>query len=181
MAKRSLPLNNISIASPCSMDWNQMVGNDSVRFCKECKLNVYNISQMNRTQAEQLISQTEGRLCIRYYERADGTVLVQDCPVGWQAVKQRMTRTATAAISAFLAFFGSLAIYNYFSQSAQPSNLLGISKPVPPTTPVNSGAPVVSPSQTWKMGDVAAPRCDIKMGKMAVRPSNLPPTTNHKK
>jgi hypothetical protein len=82
-----------------------MVGNERVRFCGQCSLNVYNLSAMTGSEAEQLISQAEGRLCVRYYRRVDGTVLTKNCPVGLRALKRRLSRIATASISAALSFF----------------------------------------------------------------------------
>ena len=87
MAKFTNSLNNIKIASPCSQDWNAMIGTERKRYCGDCKLNVYNLSGMSRTEAENLITNSEGRLCVRFFRRADGSVLTQDCPVGWRAVK----------------------------------------------------------------------------------------------
>ena len=46
MAKFTSPLNNLKVASPCSQDWEAMLGNERKRFCGECKLNVYNLSGM---------------------------------------------------------------------------------------------------------------------------------------
>lgn len=37
------PLDSVRIASPCSSDWNAMYGNERMRFCSECKLNVYKV------------------------------------------------------------------------------------------------------------------------------------------
>jgi len=45
-------LNNLTIPSPCTADWNSMVGNDQVRFCEHCSLDVHNISLLTRRQAE---------------------------------------------------------------------------------------------------------------------------------
>jgi len=88
-----------------------MVGNEQVRFCGQCSLNVYNLSGMTRPEAEHLIAQTEGRLCIRYYRRADGTILTKNCPIGLRALKRRLSRIANAFISAVLSFFaGILAV-----------------------------------------------------------------------
>lgn len=110
----SSPLDNMKIASPCSADWDSMIGNDRVRFCGQCGLNVYNLSGMSRAEAERLIIEREGRLCVRFYTRADGTVLTSDCPVGWAAYKQRMQKIATAVASLLFTFIGGLGIYNYF-------------------------------------------------------------------
>lgn len=99
------PLQNLKVASPCPADWNQMYGDERTRFCGECRLNVYNISGMTRVEAERLIASSEGRLCVRFYRRADGTVLTRDCPVGLAAVRRRVARVATA-LAGFL--FGAL-------------------------------------------------------------------------
>jgi hypothetical protein len=111
------PLDNISIASPCSQDWNAMMGNERKRYCGECKLNVYNLSGMSRTEAENLILSADGRLCVRFYKRADGTVLTQDCPVGWQAVKRRISRTAAAAFSLIVGLIGGLGFTSALTQT----------------------------------------------------------------
>jgi hypothetical protein len=111
MALFNSPLDNVRVASPCSSDWNQMVGDERVRFCQHCNLNVYNLSSMNRREAESLIANAEGRLCVRYYQRRDGTILTNNCPVGLRAVRRRLSRMASAALSAVLSFFAGLGIY----------------------------------------------------------------------
>src|SRR6185369_1103336 len=87
-------LPNIRVASPCTADWNQMTGDERVRHCGSCNKNVYNLSNMTRDEAEALIVAKEGRLCVRYFQRKDGTILLKDCEVG---VKQRRKRRIIAA------------------------------------------------------------------------------------
>ena len=106
------PLENIHVASPCSANWEGMFGDDRKRFCGDCKLNVYNLSDMTRQDAENLIISSEGRLCVRFFRRADGTVLTKNCPVGWAAVKQRVSRVATAAFSLIAGLFGGLFAFS---------------------------------------------------------------------
>ena len=108
MSKYTNPLNNIKIASPCSADWNEMIGNERKCYCGDCKLNVYNLSEMTKAQAENLIIESEGNLCVRFYRRADGTVLTKNCPVGWQKIKNRAKIYATAAASVLFSFFSAL-------------------------------------------------------------------------
>lgn len=48
-------LENIHVAAPCPAPWSQMTGDNRVRHCAECNLNVYNISEMTRSEAEDLI------------------------------------------------------------------------------------------------------------------------------
>lgn len=114
MSKFSSPLNNLKVASPCSADWNEMVGDERKRFCGQCSLNVYNLSGMTRDEAERLLINSEGRLCVRFYKREDGTVLTKDCPVGWAKVKQKISGTATAAFSLFAGLFGGLFAFSAF-------------------------------------------------------------------
>ncbi len=93
---RTLPvLEDVAIAAPCSADWDQMVGDDKVRFCGQCEKNVYNLSALPRDEAEALLSAREGKMCVRLYKRADGTVLTSDCPVG---VTRRRRRRAVAGV-----------------------------------------------------------------------------------
>ncbi|MBZ5504642.1 MAG: carboxypeptidase-like regulatory domain-containing protein [Acidobacteriia bacterium] len=93
-------LNNIRIASPCSADWEKMIGDDRVRHCGQCNLNVYNLSAMSSTEAQALVTKHEGRLCVRFYHRRDGTVLTRNCPVGLKVVMRRVSRIAGIALSA---------------------------------------------------------------------------------
>lgn len=79
------------------------MGDDRVRFCHECNLNVYNISGMTRKQAESLIESAQGqRLCVRLYRREDGTVITEDCPVGLRALRRRVLRVAGATFAALM-------------------------------------------------------------------------------
>lgn len=95
VAKSRLPvLPNIKVATPCSADWNVMSGDERVRACGACNKNVYNLSTLTREEAESLITEKEGRLCVRYYQRKDGTILLKDCSVG---IKQKRKRRVLAA------------------------------------------------------------------------------------
>jgi hypothetical protein len=101
-SEQRVVLENIRIASPCTASWDKMAGDGRARHCAECQLNVYNISAMTRKEAEQLITSHEGRLCLRFYRRSDGTVLTQDCPRGLRAVVKRVAYVAGAALSAVM-------------------------------------------------------------------------------
>lgn len=120
MSKFTNALDNIRVASPCSQDWDEMSGDERARFCGECKLNVYNLSGMSRREAENLIFQSEGnRLCVRFFRRADGTILTKDCPVGWQAIKRNISKTATAFASLVFAAFGAIGLTRFFAEPNQ--------------------------------------------------------------
>ncbi len=99
-SKRALPmLDRLTVASPCSASWADMLGDERVRFCVSCEKNVYNLSEMTRADAEALLaSRAEGELCVRFYQRADGTVMTTDCPVG--VTKKRRKKLALAVAGA---------------------------------------------------------------------------------
>ncbi len=108
MTFRTNPLDHVKVASPCPADWDAMIGNERVRFCGQCQLNVYNLSGMSKREAEALVTNTEGRLCVRYFSRADGTILTKNCPVGLRALKRRVSRVARATMSAVLGFLSGV-------------------------------------------------------------------------
>ena len=110
MPKYTSPLEGVRVAAPCPADWDRMVGDERARFCDRCSLHVYNLSGMTRREAEALITNAEGRLCVRYYSRPDGTILTQNCPVGLRAIRQKVTRVAGAFLSAVLGFFTGVGI-----------------------------------------------------------------------
>lgn len=86
MQKPNDPLNNLRIAAPCDMAWESMAGDERVRHCTLCSLNVYNFAEMTRDEIRALLLRTEGRVCGRLYRRADGTLLTSDCPTGLRAL-----------------------------------------------------------------------------------------------
>jgi hypothetical protein len=93
---------NLRIAVPCQSSWEAMAGDERVRHCTLCSLNVYNFAEMTRDEVRDLLVRTEGRVCARLYRRADGTVLTRDCPTGLQALRRRASRVAAAVIAALL-------------------------------------------------------------------------------
>ena len=99
-------LRGVRVASPCPASWDNMDGDERVRLCFLCSLKVYNLSEMTSEDAARLVSEREGRLCVRYYQRRDGTVLTRDCPVGIRAVRKRL---ANAVACAFVLLTGGLA------------------------------------------------------------------------
>jgi hypothetical protein len=131
MSKFDNPLKDVKIASPCSANWDEMYGDERKRFCGECKLNVYNLSGMTHYDAENLLRNVEGRMCVRFYRRSDGTILTQDCPVGWAKVKQRFSVFATAAASLIFTLLGGI----YFASLFGKNTSIALKLPIPFATP----------------------------------------------
>jgi hypothetical protein len=129
MARFRNPLDHVRVASPCESDWDQMIGDERVRFCGQCSLNVYNLSSMTRADAESLIARTEGRLCVRFYRRCDGSIITKDCPVGLRAIRRRVSYIAKAIGSMVLGLFAGLSVHKVLSISSvdpfAPPSLMG--------------------------------------------------------
>ena len=121
MAWVGSPLDDVRVASPCKADWNEMYGDERRRFCGDCKLNVYNLSGMSRKEAERLVTNSEGRLCIRFFRRRDGSILTADCPVGWARVKAKTRHHLTAALSMLSALFSGTFGASYFAPESGPA------------------------------------------------------------
>jgi hypothetical protein len=102
--KKCTTLDQISVASPCQVPWESMQGDDRVRFCGQCQLHVYNLVEMTREEATELVERREGRTCVRFFRRSDGTVLTRDCPMGLRMVRRQVARglAATAALLGLL-------------------------------------------------------------------------------
>ncbi len=138
-------LDNIRIAQPCKADWDSMKGNDRVRHCAECNLNVYNLSEMTKDEAEQLVLHTEGRLCVRFFRRRDGRVLTSDCPVGVRALRYRFLLLGGGpAIAA-----GLLLIYFQSFESAQGK----MECPIQRASPVTENQAEESPPNEYQLAE----------------------------
>lgn len=100
-------LQSVDVASPCSVRWEEMKGDDRARRCATCDRLVYNIAGYTEAEAELLLrtafdddGTTKKRLCAVLYRRADGTILTADCPVGLAAVRARTRRTIARVAAA---------------------------------------------------------------------------------
>ena len=150
MARFNSTLDNVRIAAPCSADWDSMFGNERMRFCGQCQLNVYNLSEMSEAEAERLIGQTEGRLCVRYYRRQDGSIITQNCPVGLRVIKRKLSRAAKAVATTVLTFSTGIDFYRNADKLLFRPHVMGQMVTVHDNQvapPIVQGDLVVSPSR----------------------------------
>ena len=164
MKKFTNPLDNIHIASPCKADWNAMFGDERRRFCAECKLNVYNLSGMTQPEAENFLINSEGRVCVRFYRRADGSVITQDCPVGWKALKRRVSKTATALASMIFGVASGLGFAALFGPPKDELKKISVIESNISTTGIDLREPVSSSDFD---------ELEVKGEYIMARPSNL--------
>lgn len=90
---------NIQIASPCDEPWDKMAGDANVRHCSRCDKSVFNLSAMTLAEVHELVQKTGNKFCKKYYLRADGTLMLDDCPVGLRAARTRVAKVAFTAVS----------------------------------------------------------------------------------
>lgn len=161
-------LPNVSIASPCGARWEDMVGDEKVRHCSLCAMNVSNLSAMTREEAEEFVARARradgsGRTCIRFFRRADGTILTRDCPRGLAAARARLARVA-GRIAAVVGFAGLAAA------GAAVAGSRGAGR-----TPVRNSAAV-----QWIINRLNPSASNAQvMGKMCIGEMSLPaPTVN---
>ena len=129
-------------------------------FCGQCNLNVYNLSGMTKDAAESLIAGNEGRLCVRFYRRTDGSIITRDCPVGLRAIRDRVSYWTKAVGAAALTFLATVGFYRLSE--------------IRPFAPRMTMGAMISPVRQVELiqGGVAAPEPirPFEMGKMVVKP-----------
>ena len=98
-------LDALAIETPCTQPWEDMRGDDRVRHCNACRLDVHDLSALTRTEADALLAQTTGRICARIHRRPDGRVLTRDCAPVRRRQERRRSR-ARVALAGLLALVG---------------------------------------------------------------------------
>jgi hypothetical protein len=144
--KMKVDLDNIRVASPCNARWDDMAGDERVRFCTQCRKNVFNLSAMTRSQIETLIREKEGKFCGRFYQRPDGRMITADCPTGQRRRRNRLVRWGGAVFATLLLMIGVRT-----TSRAQEKGKSGGPKGVPTRL---MGEVSVAPA---RMGDIASP------------------------
>ncbi len=155
-------LDRVEIATPCHADWDKMEGDERARHCQDCRLNVYNLSDMSRKEAEELVRKNEGhRLCVRFYRRNDGTIITDNCPVG-------VRRLRNLAIAKWAALASAVSAMLYFP-IAKAMSFVGV-----------QNSPAILKGNRALIGDIAEPFVPPTLvnlpiaGKIAIQP--LPQT-----
>ena len=163
-------LDQVRVAAPCPANWNEMVGGDRVRYCRSCEKNVYNLSEMSRSEAEKLLQTHEGKMCVRYYRRTDGTIMTNNCPVGLRTIRKFYLKTAASAAALCSVVFGGIVSFGSQRKEERPPVAGGLEFVPPSTLPTPIIAvppPHRDPERGQIMGGVAAMPEHFTMGKPA--------------
>ncbi len=121
-------LDNVAIASPCSAKWADMDGDEQRRHCGQCSLDVYNISEMTRKDAEAFLQASSGKRCLRLYRRNDGTIITKDCPIGRRIADGIRLRVRAVAAS-LIAFLNATAVFGAEEKLVLPDEFLKVEQP----------------------------------------------------
>ena len=83
-----------------------MTGDAKRRFCEHCDLHVHNLSAMKPGERAEFIDGMQGRTCITYELRADGTMIT---PSRWDWMLRPMRAVAALLAALFPFVFSSCA------------------------------------------------------------------------
>lgn len=106
-------LARLTIATPCKQRWEDMVGDERVRVCAGCEKPVFDLSAMTMEDAEAVLGTRGVTPCVRFFKRADGTVMTSDCPIG-----KRPRRIGLALAAGALAAGGAVAALSQTGDAA---------------------------------------------------------------
>ena len=89
-------------------------------------------------------------MCVRFYQRPDGTMLTQDCPVGWRAIQRRFVFIGGAAAGVLFILFSFVFTSAAFALSVRGTGQGGV-RFVNPITQIRD---LLFPPQQCVMGDM---------------------------
>jgi hypothetical protein len=120
-----------------------MTGDGKARFCSYCQKTVHDLSAMKLEEAERLLCESAGSLCVRFHRAQDGQVVTLDYQEQPKRRSLLWPLTLAAAISA-------LAAGAIFTRKPNPVT------PVPVMT-VGACLPMPRPTTTPTQSSTAAP------------------------
>lgn len=114
-------LRSLSIKTPCSARWEEMRGNEQVRFCQHCDLNVTDISHLTPQAAISLVLRSGGSVCLRIHRDPAGEVVTRSAPQRLHVITRRASRIAAGAFTAVMGL--SATAYAQTSSTAAPPSI----------------------------------------------------------
>lgn len=136
-------LRSLSIKTPCSASWEEMRGNEQVRFCQHCDLNVTDVSHLTTQAAISLVLRSGGSVCLRIHRDPAGEIATPSAPQRLHTITRRASRIAAGAFTAVMGL--STTAYAQSASTAPNSN-----QPV-----ATAAAKLTGRGNTWLRGTVA--------------------------
>ena len=162
MTQIHIPLEVLKIESPCLADWNTMVGDERKRFCQGCQKHVHNLSAMPRDEAERLVCESAGNLCVQMALDAEGKFVT----VGYQGSTRKRPRrgwrfwTGVGLVGAFL----TGVVQAMTGKSPIPPTPTALVPPAPPSTQVTYLRGAICPPISLVNSSTTQP---VTMGRLA--------------
>ena len=89
----------IVIQAPCQVGWDEMAGDDMIRFCGQCKKNVHNLSTLPDDRlAEVLAERKIKETCVIMSKDKNGRVRFDNCPVALRKVRDHYRKVAVSLL-----------------------------------------------------------------------------------
>jgi hypothetical protein len=124
-------LNQFTIPTPCSMDWDRMAGDDRRRYCAACGKHVYNVSAIRPEERASLTAEDlsgDEELCGRLDLGPDGKLFPWDEPPTRPVLASAAQYTIRSLMMVIAACATILGITKLFLDSPEKPN------PKPPST-----------------------------------------------
>ncbi|MCP9493114.1 MAG: carboxypeptidase-like regulatory domain-containing protein [Pyrinomonadaceae bacterium MAG19_C2-C3] len=131
MGKSKKLLERVRVPQACDASWNEMTARADTgarRLCEHCAREVHDLSEMTKAEAEDLIGNAKGRVCVRLVRDANGRVVTKDA-LTKDAASERFTPTLygitrrASSIAAASAFSAALTLTNVAGQTANQARI----------------------------------------------------------
>lgn len=128
----NINIDALEVIAPCSVDWNDMQGDDKIRFCGYCEKNVFNLASMTRAEIADVLAAEVSRgnlkeVCVQIVRRrTDGKLVTADCVRSKErfALKQsahRFVRFAAVLLAGFVGVNVGAAAQESFDETSSPA------------------------------------------------------------
>ena len=97
----------LKIESPCPKAWEEMTGDAKCRFCDHCQLHVHNLSAMTERERTRFTANANGRTCIAYVVRQDGSMITEGRWTRWLRPLRKVQVAGLAVLATLLPFLFS--------------------------------------------------------------------------
>lgn len=84
----------------CPKLWEQMEGDEKMRFCDVCQKNVHNLSMLNAGERRELLARPGEMPCVAYFKHVDGTPIDVTALPDESPVKETLKKAAVLSLSA---------------------------------------------------------------------------------
>lgn len=92
-----LPIDCKKLAQECPWRWDDGDKAERFRYCQKCQTPIYNLDELDISEAEALVFTRENKDKPTFYKRPDGKFMTQGCPVGIKRKKRLVVLSIVAA------------------------------------------------------------------------------------